>query len=391
MRVLVAPQEFKGSLTAQAATRAVEIGVRRATADVDVVLAPMADGGPGTLELLREALGGELVAGTYRGPLGSPVDASWVLLPAQAGAPMTAVIEAATTAGLLLVPSAERTPAAASTFGVGQQIASALARGARRIIVGVGGTGTNDGGAGAAQALGFRLLDGRGKDLPPGPLALHWLSRIERPTDSALLGVEVVVAADVTNALLGPGGATAVFGPQKGVNRVHGARIEAALKHWAAICRRDLGVDIEGLNGGGAGGGLAAGLVVACGARIESGAAVVADAIGLRSRIEQCDVVITGEGRLDAQTAGGKTVSYVAALAAELGRPCYAIVGSVDAPPPAIAGLTGIEVAGGTYSEAEALARATELLEAAAERLGGRIAAGSGAGTPVSIGSTIHD
>lgn len=383
MRVLVAPQEFKGSLTAQAAARAIEVGLRRAAPDTDVVVAPMADGGPGTLELLHAALGGELVHGTFRGPLGAPVEAAWAFLPAAGGTPATGIIEAAATAGLLLVPTDERTPGAASSFGVGEQIASALQRGARRVIVGVGGTGTNDGGAGAAQALGFRLLDGRGKDLPPGPLALHWLSRIVPPTEAALEGVEVIVAADVTNSLLGVTGATAVFGPQKGVNRVHGARIEAALKHWAAICRRDLGVDIESLSGGGAGGGLAAGLAAVCGARIESGAAVVAEAIGLRARIEQCDAVITGEGRLDDQTAGGKTVAYVAVLAAEFGRPCFAIVGSVAAELP---GLAGIEAASLDYSEPEAVARAAELVEAAGERLGRRIAAGSSADAPVTIG-----
>lgn len=377
MRVLVAPQEFKGSLTADAAASAIEAGLRRALPDVEVARAPMADGGPGTLELLHGARGGERITGVCRGPLGAPVEATWVLLQ-EDGSARTAVVEAATTVGLVLVPPGQREPAHASSFGVGEQIASAVARGGRRIIVGIGGTGTNDGGAGAAQALGYRLLDGRGNELQPGPLALHWLSRIA--TDAVLPGlrdVEIVVAADVTSVLLGPAGATAMFGPQKGVSAVQAPRIEAALKHWADVVRRDLGVEIATVEGGGAGGGLAAGLVAACGARIESGAAVVADAIRLRSQLEGCDIVITGEGRLDEQTARGKTVGFVAALAAELGRPCYAVVGSANG---AVAGLTGVEASQGAYSEAESVSRATELVEAAAERLGRRLASSGPAG-----------
>src|SRR5688572_2468902 len=225
MRILVCPQEFKRSLTVREATAAIAAGVRRALPNAEVVEAPMADGGPGTMEVLRAARGGDLITGTYRGPMGDPVEAAFALLPGNAGAPLTAVIEAAATAGLTLVAPLRRDPGDASTFGVGEQIAEALRRGARRIIVGVGGTGTNDGGAGAAQGLGYRLLDGRGRDLPRGPLGLHWLARIDATgVPAALAEAEVIVAADVTNRLLGLEGATRVFGGQKGVTFAHSHR-----------------------------------------------------------------------------------------------------------------------------------------------------------------------
>ncbi len=258
LRILVCPQEFKGSLTAPEAARAIAEGVRRAAPAAAVVEAPMADGGPGTVALVHAAAGGELVAaaegepgqGSWRGPLGDPVDAidaAYALLPDG-----TAIIEAAATAGLVLVPEAERDPARASTHGVGEQIRDALRRGARRIVVGVGSTGTNDGGAGAAQALGYRLLDVAGESLAPGGLELGRLARIDASDAEPLLdGVELRVAVDVTNRLLGPEGATAVYGPQKGVTPELASRLEAALTRWAERCRADLGVEIADVDGGG--------------------------------------------------------------------------------------------------------------------------------------------
>lgn len=372
MRIVVAPQEFKGSLSARDAAAAIEAGLLRAVPSLEVERAPMADGGPGTLELLHAARGGQIHRALFRGPLGAPVEAPWLLLAEEPGVPRTAVIEAAATSGLVLLAAADRDPARASTFGVGEQIRAAIEAGARRVIVGVGGTGTNDGGAGAAQALGYRLLDRRGVDVAPGPLALHWLDHIDARDAAQVRDVEVIVAADVTSPLLGGTGATTVFGPQKGVSWVQAPRIEAGLKHWAAICRRDLGVDIAILEGGGAGGGLAAGLAAACGARIESGAAAVADAIGLRARIAAADAVVTGEGRLDAQTARGKAVAFVSSVAAELGKPCYAVVGQLVERLP---GLAGVEVAADGSSEAESMSRAAQLVADAAARLAERLAA----------------
>jgi len=366
----VCPQEFKGSLTAFEAASAIAEGARRAVASagegVEVIEAPMADGGPGTASIVAAATGGRLVEGRFKGPLGAPLDAAFALV--EESARPTAVIESAATAGLVLLPPERRDPGRASTAGVGEQILAALDRGARRVIVGVGGTGTNDGGAGAAKALGLRLLDERGDLLPDGPLNLERLVRIDvRTLDARLANVAVRIAVDVTNRLLGPEGATAIYGPQKGVTPDLAPRLEASLARWAQVCARDLGFDIAALEGGGAGGGLAAGLVAATGGRIESGAALVADAIGLRAQIEAADLVITGEGRLDAQTAYGKVVAHVAALCDEVGRPCLAVAGAIQGMPPGIRDAESSALPDAPLEES--LRRASELAAAAAERV----------------------
>ncbi|MDP6606239.1 MAG: glycerate kinase [Dehalococcoidia bacterium] len=379
-RILVCPQEFKGSLTAPEAARAIARGVRRADPAAEMVEAPMADGGPGTVALIHAAIGGDLVAtaegepgpGDWPGPLAGVVDAveaSYALLPDG-----TAVIEAATTAGLVLVPEADRDPSRASSHGVGEQLRNALRRGARRIIVGVGGTGTNDGGAGAAQALGYRLLDVAGEPLGPGGLELDRLARIDASDVEPLLAdVELRVAVDVTNRLLGPEGATAIYGPQKGVTAELAPRLEAALTRWAERCRVDLGVEIAEVDGGGGGGGIPAGLLAVMGpasgaaeATIESGATLVAETIGLPGQIAAADLVITGEGRLDAQTAYGKAVAHIAALTRHAGVPCLAVAGAVDATPD---GITDAESAGEGVPFDQAMRRAPELVADAAERL----------------------
>ena len=363
-RVLVAPQEFKGSLTAREAAHGIADGARRAlsTAMPGAVIRelPMADGGPGTAELIREAAGGEQREVEVEGPLGDPVRAAYVLLPSG-----VAVVEAATSAGLLLVPSDGRDPARASTFGVGQLIGAAAAAGAGSVVVGVGGTGTNDGGAGAAQVLGLHLLDAGGRELPRGGLALLELDRVERA--GAPLGPPVRIAVDVTNTLLGPAGATAVYGPQKGVTPELRPRLEAALERWAAVIERDLGIDVRGLEGGGAGGGLPVGLVAATGASIERGAALVGEVIGLADAIAWADVVVTGEGSLDEQTSYGKAVGHVAAACAAAGRPCLAVAGSATGGP---TGIEDIEVSTPEgMSEEQSIRDARPLVAAAAERL----------------------
>ncbi len=378
-RILVCPQEFKGSLTAPEAARAIARGVRRALPRAQVSEAPMADGGPGTAALVSAAGGGELIEGRWRGPLGDAVAGAYALI-GDGGEPgALAVIEAATAAGLTLLPEARRDPARASTHGVGEQIRDALTRGVRRVVIGVGGTGTNDGGAGAAQALGYRLLDAAGREIGPGGLELARLARIDDAgVDPLLRSAEVRVAVDVTNPLLGVAGATAVYGPQKGVTADLAPRLEAALARWADLCQRDLGVKIAALEGGGAGGGLAAGLVAAAGASVESGGALVSEAIGLPARVAAVDLVVTGEGRLDAQTARGKTVAYIAALAREAGRPCLAVAGVIEGAPQGLAGSESAAPVGMPLDEA--MARAPELVEAAAERLLQRYAAERGIG-----------
>lgn len=394
LRVLVCPQEFKGSLTAAQAAAALAAGVRRALPSAEVRALPMADGGPGTAEIVAGAAGGRLVDCAARGPLGARVEGARYALIDEArvpastgtraatgagaatpggGAAGVAVVEAAATAGLVLVPAERRDPARASTEGVGEQIAHALAAGARRVIVGVGGTGTNDGGSGAARALGLRLLDRNGDALPPGAVHLARLARVDASgVIAALRAAEVRVAVDVTNPLLGPQGATAIYGPQKGGADWLAPALEEALARWAERLGADLGVDLAETAGTGAGGGLPVGLVAvarAGGARasIESGAALVADAVGLRAAVAAADLVVTGEGRLDAQTAFGKAVAHVAGIAAELGRPCLAVAGSIDGVPPSI--VDAEPLIAGRVAPEDAMRRAVPLAEAAAARL----------------------
>lgn len=369
MRILVCPQEFKGSLRADEAARAIAEGLRAALPDAEITLLPLADGGPGTASIVAAAAGGQLVARIVRGPLGAAVAAHLALLPGG-----RAVVEAAAAAGLVLVAPAERYPAHASTFGVGELVAAAIAAGATEVVVGVGGTGTNDGGAGALQALGVRLLDAAGHEVAPGPLALASLAHIDASAARARLApdgepVQLRLAVDVRNPLLGPEGATAMYGRQKGVTPDLAPTIEAALGHWAALLARDLGVEVAALPGAGAGGGLAAGLA-ALGARIESGAALVGEAVGLDAAIGRVDLVVTGEGSLDAQTGYGKTVGHVAERCAALGVRCVAVAGVVAALPTGIADAEASALPGMPVEAS--MAQGAALVRAAAERLGRR-------------------
>lgn len=365
MRVLICPQEFKGSLTARQAADAIATGLRRALPDAELDIAPMADGGPGTVDAILSSSRGHPETATVKDPLGRPVEAAWGVLddgPA-------AVIEMAAASGLTLLKPEERDPRRTTTYGTGQLIRAALDAGCRHLIVGVGGSATNDGGAGMAQALGARLLDGEGHDLPPGGAALAGLARIDASgLDARLKQCEVTAATDAVNPLSGPSGASIVYGPQKGATPEVAAELDAALRHYADVVRRDLGIDIASLPGAGAAGGLGGGLVAFLGARIASGAELVATATGLPQRIAAADVVFTGEGRLDAQTAYGKSVAVIARLAKERGRPVIALVGSIvgDA---STSGLDAVvPIAKGAMTETEMFEQAGSLLSGAAER-----------------------
>lgn len=338
MRVLVVPQEFKGSLTAVEAAEAIARGLRRAAAEagvsIELDLLPFADGGPGTASTIAQALGGRSVRVQVEGPLGEPVDASYVLVD-RAGGPL-AIIDSAEACGLGLVPEVRRDPLAASSAGVGTLILDAVNRSAQHIVLGVGGTGTNDGGAGAAQTLGVRLLDASGEPLPHGAVHLARLARVERV--GWPVPIDLRVAVDVRNPLLGAEGATAVYGAQKGVLDWQAPALESALARWADRLRADLGLDVASMPGTGAGGGLACGVMAAVpSARLEPGAALVGEVVGLRARIEAAGVIVTGEGTLDAQTAYGKTVAHVATLATAAGRPCLVVAGRIEARPASIA------------------------------------------------------
>jgi glycerate kinase len=375
MRILVAPQEFKGSLTAREAAEAIAEGLRRAMPEAELELLPVADGGPGTLDALVDATGGTCLESTVQDSLGRPVRARWGAL---GGSEHVAVIEMAAASGLTLLTPSERDPYHASTYGTGELLRAALQADHRRIIVGVGGSATNDGGAGAAQALGARLLDENERELPPGGAALARLDRIDvSRMEPALADAEITVATDVTNPLCGPEGASLIYGAQKGASEAGARDLDAALAHFSDVIRRDLGIDISNVVGGGAAGGLAAGLVAFCGARIRPGFDVVAEAVGLADRVAQTDAVVTGEGRLDRQTAFGKTTAGVSRLARAAGKPVIAIAGSVEGGAgdafDAVFTLTPL-----VASQEEAIRRARELLEQVAERtarwLAGRLA-----------------
>jgi glycerate 2-kinase len=327
MRLVIAPNAFKGSLSALDAATAIAEGVRAVASDADLVLVPIADGGDGTVEALVAATGGERRTVRVRGPLGEPVDADYGLIDDGS----TAVVEMAKAAGLALVPLEKRDPRITTTYGVGELLQEAYDGGARHFIVGIGGSATNDGGAGLAQALGYHLLDEKGHELPPGGLVLKRLAGIHVGSVHAnWKEAEVEVACDVTNPLTGPSGASAVYGPQKGATREMVAELEAALHHFAEVIRRDLGVDVEQLPGAGAAGGLGAGLVAFTGARLRPGAEMVMEALNLDERLKGADLVITGEGRLDSQTARfGKGPAAVARHSRSAGIRVVGIGGSV--------------------------------------------------------------
>ncbi len=371
MRILVAPQEFKGTLTARLAAEAMAPGLRRALPGVELDLVPLADGGPGTVEALVEATSGRYYESNVHDPLGRPISARWGAPGTQGGATPAAIIEMAAASGLALLRPDELDPARATTFGSGELVQAALDAGYRRLLVGVGGSATNDGGAGLAQALGARLLDAGGLDLAPGGGALARLARIDASgLDSRLRETDVVVLADVTNPLCGPDGASLVYWAQKGATAEAARELDAALAHYAAVARRDLGVDASDAAGAGAAGGLAYGLIVFCGATLRAGFEVVAEAVDLAARLQRSDLVVTGEGRLDRQSGFGKTTAGVARLAREAGKPVVALAGSVEGdeaarPFDAVFSLTP-DLAGAD----EALARAAELLERAAEAAG---------------------
>jgi glycerate kinase len=327
MRIVIAPNAFKGSLSAQEAASAIAEGVRAAAPEAELVMLPVADGGDGTVDAMVAATNGELRTLRVRGPLGHPVDARYGLIDSGA----TAVIEMAKAAGLALLPPDKRDPRVTTTYGVGELLQHAYDAGARHFIVGIGGSATNDGGAGMAQALGYHLLDDQGHELPPGGLALKRLARIHvggvhaRWTDA-----EVEVACDVSNPLTGPNGASAVYGPQKGATPEMVAELDAALKRLAEVIRRDLGVDVEQLPGAGAAGGLGGGLVAFAGGRLRPGAEMVMEALKLDDKLQGADLVITGEGRLDSQTARfGKGPAAVARHAKNAGIPVVGIAGGL--------------------------------------------------------------
>ncbi|MBI2851476.1 MAG: glycerate kinase [Chloroflexi bacterium] len=368
MKVVIAPQGFKGSLEAPKVAQAIEKGVRRALPDVVTVLKPMADGGEGTVQALMSASGGKIVTTQVAGPLGNKVAAKWGIFPDGA----SAVIEMAAASGITLVPSDKLNPLVTTTYGTGELILAALERGCRKIIVGLGGSATNDGGAGMAQAIGVRLLDEKGDDLAPGGAALAGLHHIEiSGRDCRLAAAEILAATDVTNPLCGEEGCAAIYGPQKGATPEMVRQLDAALEHYTKVIRRDLGIDVRDVPGSGAAGGLGAGLLAFAGAKIVSGIEMVIEASGLAEELADADLVFTGEGRLDGQSAYGKVPAGVARQAKKFGLPVVALAGSLGKGYESIyeAGVDAVTViAPGPISLEEAMADASSLITDAAER-----------------------
>ena len=326
MRILIAPQSLKGSLTAAEAGRAIAQGVRAVYPTAEIEIVPVADGGEGTVQALVDATGGKIVQKTVTGPLGEPVPAFFGLM----GDGRTAALEMAAAAGLPLVPPERRDPRITTTYGVGELILVALDYGCRHFIIGIGGSATNDGGAGMAQALGATLLTNEGTEIERGGAALATLAHISTAKmDPRLQECTVEVASDVTNLLCGPTGASAVYGPQKGATPEIVEELDKALAHYAQIIERDLGVPVRDVPGAGAAGGLGAGLMAFLHATLRPGAQIVLEAVHLEEHIRTAHLVITAEGQIDSQTAYGKSVGAVAALAKRYGLPVLALAGSL--------------------------------------------------------------
>ncbi|MFI2614063.1 glycerate kinase [Streptomyces sp. NPDC018584] len=384
-RFAIAPSGFKESLSAPAAAEAIAAGVRRVVPHAETDLIPLVDGGEGTARALAAADGGRLVALPATGPVGQPIGTHFALLPDG-----TAVVEMAAVAGLSLVPRDLRDPGATTTYGVGELIRAALDAGARRILVGCGDSGTSDGGAGALQALGARLLDLDGFELPRGGRALTRLSRIDTSgLDPRLAGTDIRVACNPFNVLCGERGVARVFGPQKGATPRQVEELAAALEHWAYVLTRDLRVtaDLSGGPGTGASGGLGAGLA-ALGARLLPRFDVLLDRVDLDARLARADLVVTAEGALDHQTRYGKVPAEVARRAKRAGRPVLVLAGTIGVGAHSVRAL-GVDaysaILPAPVSLTEALGRGGEFLTDATERalrmilLGSRLPAGQAA------------
>lgn len=328
MRVLIAPQEFKGSLAADEAAAAIAAGIRAARPGWQLDLLPLSDGGPGLLDALRRAVRADTAAAVVHDPLGRPVLGRYLRL-RETG---DAVIEAAQANGLFHLKPEERDALRADTFGVGELIAAAAADEPPRMLIGVGGSATTDGGAGALRALGARFLDGAGADLPPGGGPLARLERIEWNPPAWLGRFPIIVAADVRSPLCGPAGAARVFAPQKGASPAEVDLLEEALERFAAVVRRVTGVDLRDLPGAGAAGGLAGGLRAFLGAAIESGFDIVAGVTRFAGRLAAADLVITGEGSYDEQSLAGKVTGRVLEAARAAGKPAVVFAGRASLP-----------------------------------------------------------
>ncbi|MCB8817732.1 glycerate kinase family protein [Desulfosporosinus shakirovi] len=369
MRIVIAPDSFKGCLNALGVAQAMRKGVQRVYPESIVEMIPMADGGEGTVEAMLSSVCGVKVKVNTTDPLGRPLEATYGLIDNG----LTAIIEMAAASGLTLLSNEEKRPRITSTYGTGLLIRDALERGVNKILLGIGGSATNDGGAGLAVALGVKLLDSQGKQLPPGGAALASLSSIDMSEINPKLSkVKIEVACDVQNPLCGPEGASAVYGPQKGASPEDVKVLDAALNTLGERLSAVTGTKLLELAGGGAAGGLGAGAVGFLGAQLRAGSQIVLEVSNADEKIKCADLVLTGEGRTDFQTAYGKVPVGVAALAKKHNVPVLVISGSVEGPPDVFF-VQGIQscfsVSEGPGTLKEAFAKAQEQLERAVWRI----------------------
>lgn len=326
MKIVIAPDSYKESLSAQQVATQIEQGFRDIFPEAEYVKLPVADGGEGTVEAMVAATQGKIVRLNVTGPLGETVDAFYGL----SGDESCAFIEMAAASGLELVPSARRDPLITTSYGTGELIRNALDKGVEHFIIGIGGSATNDGGAGMVQALGARLLDKQGQQIGFGGGQLTALESIDiSQLDERVARCRFEVACDVTNPLLGEEGASAVFGPQKGATPELVKSLDDALAHYAGIIQRDLDIDVLNIAGGGAAGGMGAALHAFCQAELRRGIEIVTEALGLDALVKDATLVITGEGRIDSQTINGKVPIGVAKVAKRYNKPVIAIAGSL--------------------------------------------------------------
>lgn len=378
MKIVIASDSFKGSNSSLAVAARIAAGIRKVCPDAQILPVAIADGGEGTVDAMIAGAGGRRVACRVTGPLGEAADSFYGILDNGA-----AVIEMAAASGLPMVPRDRRDPRVTTTYGTGELIRHALDAGARRVYIGIGGSATNDGGIGMAQALGASFTDAEGRELGYGGAGLASLARIDvSGLDARLRQTEIIVSCDVNNPLCGPQGASAIFGPQKGATPAMIAQLDAALAHYAEVVRCQLGIDRADAPGAGAAGGLGYALLVFADAVLRPGIEIVLDVADFDRKIADADLVITGEGRIDAQSVMGKVPVGVGLRAKKFGKPVLAIVGDIGAGAEAVY-AHGVDAIMSTVNRAmpldEAMGRSGELLEDAAERvmrivrLGGQI------------------
>lgn len=380
MHILIVPDSFKGSLSSTQVGERIRDGLRSVLPQASFRLLPVADGGEGTVEAVSAAAGGTAYSVQVAGPMGNPVSAQYAVLPDG-----TAVLEMAQASGLPLVPLPLRDPGRATTRGTGELISAALDQGCSRILIGIGGSATNDGGAGMARALGARFLDRNGQELAEGGGALEGLDRIDLSgLDPRLARAEFLVASDVTAPLCGPQGASLVFSPQKGASPQQAARLDRCLAHYGQVLEATFHRPLVNLPGAGAAGGLGAGLMAFCNAQLQPGIDIIFDLLHLEQEAAQADLIVTGEGRIDATSATGKLLSGVGRLARQYQKPAIAFAGAValaDADLQAIGLQAAIPICDGPMALEDSLSQASALTFQAAQRAARLIRLGSSLAT----------